>query len=100
MINRQFDEIDSNDIENLIVNQVRESKTIEYKEQLPGNSRGNRKEFLADVSAFANASGGDLLYGIREERDENGKTTGIPEVAIGLSEINADEVIRRLEGII
>lgn len=100
MIHKQFDLINKSDIDLLIDNGVTESRTIEYKEELPGKSEGERKEFLADISSFANASGGDIIYGIQEKRDSNGKTTGIPEAAKGLSGINSDEVIRRLESII
>ncbi|MCK5240903.1 ATP-binding protein [bacterium] len=48
----------------MISNQIQESRTIEYKESLPGNSDQDKREFLADISSFANAAGGDLLYGI------------------------------------
>jgi predicted HTH transcriptional regulator len=32
-----------------------------------GGSDRDRKEFLADVSAFANPSGGDIVIGIEED---------------------------------
>ena len=38
-----------------------------YKQKFPTNSDVDRKEFLADISSFANASGGDLVFGITEE---------------------------------
>ena len=99
MINKRLDLIDKSDIDSLIYNGVTESRTIEYKEKLPGNSDEDKKEFLADISSFANASGGDIIYGIQEQR-ENNKTTGIPEAAKGLSGVNSDAEIRRLENII
>lgn len=52
------------------------------------------------MTSFANASGGDILYGVKEKRDENGKTTGTPEIAEGLKEINPDQEILRLENIL
>jgi len=55
------------DLEELIKNKVPEGKTTEYKQVLPGSSDADKKEFLADVSSFANAAGGHLLYGIRAE---------------------------------
>lgn len=100
MINKRFELIDKSDIDSLIVNQVPESRTIDYKEELPGNTDNDKKEFLADVSSFANASGGDLLYGIQEQRDSKGQPTGLPEIANGLDGINSDTEIRRLENII
>ncbi|MDI6759295.1 MAG: ATP-binding protein [Candidatus Brocadiaceae bacterium] len=66
---------------------------IEYKQELPGNSDTDKKEFLADVSSFANASGGDLIYGIVEDK-------GIPIELKGLTIENIDSEISRLENII
>ena len=100
MINKNIDAVTSNDIEALITNQSAESRTLEYKEKLPGNSDDDKKEFLKDVSAFANTSGGDIIYGISEKRDSDGKTTGFPDQAKGLSSINADAEKRRLDSIL
>lgn len=97
MINKPFDEITKDDIEALIENEVAEGKTLDYKQQLHGNSDADRKEFLYDVSSFANASGGDIIYGIVEKRDEAGKNTGTPEHVRGLPDVNIDEATRRLE---
>ena len=87
------------DIDALVSNTVSESRTLDYKETLPGNSDGDKYEFLADVSSFANSSGGDILYGVREKRDQ-GKPTGIPEAAAGLSGVTADTAVQRLDSII
>ena len=100
MIEVPFPKIATVDIQALVENAVREGKTIEYKEVLPGNRDEEKKEFLADVSSFANASGGDLLFGVCETRDAKGKPTGIPESALGLAGVNADQDIRRLESMI
>src|SRR6266542_4766771 len=100
MINKQFDQIDKADIDSLNANQVPESRTLEYKQELPGNKDDDRREFLADVSSFANASGGDILYGVKEQRDANGHTTGLPDSLDGLPGINNDEGIRRLDEMI
>lgn len=100
MINKPLEQIERTDIESLIANEVREGRTLEYKEKLLTNNDGEKKEFLADVSSFANAGGGDILFGVREKRDAAGKTTGIPESAPGLQLHNLDETILRLENII
>ncbi|MGO9470593.1 MAG: helix-turn-helix domain-containing protein [Isosphaeraceae bacterium] len=100
MIQKPFDRIEMEDVEALVANGVQESRTLEYKQALPANSDEEKREFLADVSSFANASGGDILYGIVEMRDQNGKTTGIAEKATGLAGANTDQEIRRLDGMI
>jgi hypothetical protein len=100
MIAKEFDAIAKADIESLVSNSVAEGRSIEYKQQLPGGSDEEKREFLADVSSFANAGGGDLIYGIVEKRDAAGKPTGTPEQAEGLAGINTDAEIRRLDEII
>lgn len=67
----------------LIEDQVAEKRTVEYKRDLPGGADSDRKEFLADVSSFANSGGGDLLYGMDE-------ADGVP-VAITPLSISPDQ---------
>jgi len=93
IITKLFDQIEELDLRVLVDNQVRESKRIEYKNELPGRRNQDRREFLADVTSFANASGGDLLYGVETE-------SGIPVDVLGLDIPNVDEVILRLENMI
>jgi hypothetical protein len=59
-----FEEIDESHLLALIENGFSERRTVEYKRDLPGGKDDDKKEFLADVSSLANASGGDLLFGI------------------------------------
>jgi hypothetical protein len=92
MIPKQIDQIEKPDIDRLIENEVRELRTIDYKMELPGNSDKDKKEFLADVSSFANAAGGDLVFGVREEE-------GVPKEVNGLT-CDLDAEILRLENII
>ncbi len=81
------------DLQDLITNKVREGKSIDYKEILPGNIDSEKKEFLADVSSFANAAGGNLIFGIVEK-------AGLPIKICGLKGINVDTEIQRLESIL
>ena len=39
---------------------VAEDTNIKYKKELPGTRDKEKREFLADVSSFANTDGGDL----------------------------------------
>ena len=89
----QFDDITKADIDALLANGVPEGRTIEYKLTLPGSTDQDKKEFLADISSFANAAGGDLLYGLDAQK-------GVPTAIPGLAIADSDAEIRRLEGII
>ncbi len=93
MISKRLEEIGEVDLEHLLVNSVAEGKTIEYKAALPSNSDADKKEFLADVSSFANTAGGDLIFGIDEAQ---GAPVGIPGLAISDSDLD----VRRLDSII
>jgi len=93
LISKPLENIDESDLQGLVESQVAEGKTIEYKATLPGNTDSEKKEFLADVSSFANASGGNVIYGIRAER-------GVPTQVCGLGDINADAEILRLENML
>ncbi len=90
---KPLDLIAEADLRDLVENKVREVKTIEYKQQLPGNSDGDKREFLYDVSSFANASGGDIIYGMRE-------AGGVAAEVIGLQIEDVDKEVLRLEGMI
>src|SRR5574341_2127742 len=67
MIPKPLNEIIWQDVQILVKEKVRESDTIEYKSQLPGNADSEKIKFLAAVSSFANSVGGDLIFGIEEE---------------------------------
>jgi predicted HTH transcriptional regulator len=64
---------------------VAESRVLDYKERLPGDSDADKREMLADVTAFANSAGGDLIYGVKERRKCG--ATGEPEAVVGLPDI-------------
>lgn len=95
MINKDIEQITKANLQALIDNEVTERKTIEYKQALPSNSDSDKKEFLADVSSFANASGGEIIYGITED-----KKTGKPKSLEGLDIENPNKEIQRLDNII
>jgi hypothetical protein len=90
---QRLEAIAEGDLRSLIANQVAEGKTVEYKQQLPGGSDSDKKEFLADVSSFANTGGGDLVLGMTEQQ---GVPTGIP----GLTSGDLDLELQRLDSII
>ena len=56
------------DLKSLIANQVRESSEIEYKSSPAVEKSDRRKlEIAKDVSAIANANGGQIVYGMVED---------------------------------
>ncbi|MGI8912804.1 MAG: AlbA family DNA-binding domain-containing protein [Chloroflexota bacterium] len=85
--------ITKEDLEMLVNDGVREGRSIDYKESLPGSADSDKKEFLADVSSFANTVGGDLLIGVKEQ-------DGVASDILGLEGIDVDAQISRLENII
>lgn len=93
MIPKPLDTITRADLEALVTNQVAERRTLEFKRELPGDAEKQRKDFLADVSSFANAQGGDLIYGIEENR---GVAASIP----GLLVDNPDKEMLRWEDVL
>jgi hypothetical protein len=53
---------------------VEESLTLDYKAgDALGTSDGKKKEITKDVSAFANSAGGIIIYGIKEDDEEDKK---------------------------
>jgi hypothetical protein len=84
MLEKPIKKIALHDLQSL-VGAVRESRTLEYKRQMPAATRDEKVDFLAAVSAFANTTGGDLVIGIEAI---NGVASAIPGTAI--SDIDAE----------
>ena len=79
------------DLEGLIG--TSEGRTLEFKREKVGQKEEDRREFLADVSSFANAQGGDLVFGIEE-------SAGIAIAADGIEIMDPDAERLRLENIV
>lgn len=90
MIPKPLKALGKADIDNLVLAKTPERQTLDYKVQLPGGSEEDKREFLGDVTSFANMAGGDLLFGISDERDATGKSTGRPRRAALTSDIGAE----------
>jgi len=89
-ISKPLELTEESDLQTLLDNEVTEGKTIDYKESLSSNSDKDKKEFLFDISSFANTSGGHLIFGIKEDG-------GLPIDICGLDISDADAVILKLE---
>ena len=93
LFGKPIEEVIEDDLRALIENEIVETKTLEYKMELPGESREAKMEFLNDVSSFANASGGDIIFGIKEEK-------GIPKEIISFPKEDFDREKLRLENML
>lgn len=76
-------------LRSLVEEGVAELRSIEYKRELPGEDYEGKKEFLADVSSFANSGGGDIVFGIAE-------TGGVPQALVGFETADVDAEMNRL----
>jgi hypothetical protein len=101
MIFKNYRELAYSDIERLVENKIPESKFLDYKQEINVEKGDERKEFLYDVSSFANTEGGMLIYGVSELRDEKNNPTGLSSKISGLSNLqNSEKVILQLEDLI
>lgn len=66
LMGRNFAEIDEGSICSLVSAGVPESVHLDFKRETYGNADADKKEFLKDISAFANTLGGYLLIGVDE----------------------------------
>lgn len=92
LMSRNIDDLSIQDIESLINNEVCESRHLDYKQELP-DIGDKKREFLYDISAMANAGGGEIIYGIEEE-------AGKPISLKGVEVEDPDAIILSLENII
>jgi len=89
-----IDAVDRSDLEALVMRGEAESRFIEYKLLSPRASDSDKKEFLADVSSFANAAGGDIVYGISEMKGTPVKLVGLELTNVDAEKLRLEETIR------
>lgn len=80
-------------LEGLFESSAHESQFLDYKQSLTLTDKEQKKDFLADISAFANSDGGDILVGIRSEG-------GVPVEITGMSNASVDSLRNRIEQIL
>lgn len=95
MLLKKLNDIVISDLQELITNEVSESKSLEYKSELHIDAESEKKEFLADITSFANSDGGDIIFGIKED-----SSTNLPIELNGIEIENADELILKIENIL
>ena len=77
LFGRPLESITEQDLRRLIDDEVVEGKSIDYKLELHLERGDDKKEFLADVTSFANTVGGHLLIGVRPDGDRAKELLGI-----------------------
>ncbi|MGE7924672.1 AlbA family DNA-binding domain-containing protein [Viridibacillus arvi] len=93
MLNKPFNDIRLDDIYALKTNAIEEGKSIDYKLELHLNNGRERKEFAADITSFANTSGGDLIIGVSEDQ-------GIITELQGIEVEDKDKFILKIESLV
>lgn len=82
-------------LEQLVADGEREGPHIDFKRDLPGAWNNDAKhEFLADTTAFANAGGGDLIFGVEEDG------LAVASALVPQTIANPDQEVRRLQDLL
>lgn len=66
MIPKAITQLLPEDFDRLVVDQVQEGNQLDFKQAAVGGTDADKKKFAADVCAFANTRGGDIVIGVRE----------------------------------
>lgn len=75
--NKSLDSLTEADLQALLDSSAIDLRTIEFRPNLPDETLSAEQEFLHDVASFANAVGGDLIYGIEQDK-ESRTLIGLP----------------------
>lgn len=89
MLSVPIEDIELADLKSLVDNRVAENRRLEFKRDHYGRKEDDRREFAADVSAFANSQGGDLVIGVAEANGSALELTGVAAE-------NPDQLVRAI----
>ena len=93
LLGKNFDDIDGETIRSLIESGATESVHLEFKKETYGRADNDKKEFLKDISSFANCLGGHLVIGVEEDG-------GVARALHPLTGLDVDKELLRLEAIV
>jgi predicted HTH transcriptional regulator len=84
MFEKAFDTIDQPDLKALVAGQVAEHRMLEFKREYSSKDDADG-ELLRDLTAMANAQGGDFLIGIDQTK------SGVARAILGVEIENLDK---------
>src|SRR5687767_11105543 len=90
LFDKPLEHLTEADLKELISNEVREDRALEYKRELTLSTNEDKKEFAKDVSALSNTTGGFIIYGM-DAKD------GIARQLVPLAQDDLDGELLRLE---
>ena len=97
---KKIDDLQRSDINRLLENGIPESRQLDYKRKLSIANSSEKKEFLADISAFNNTNGGIIIFGITEKKDQHNNNTGIPDQITPITGLNEDKLKQQIEQLV
>ena len=91
-----FKDIESLPMENVIeqFKGKKESKILDFKREINIEKIEDKKKFLADISAFANATGGQIIYGVIEKKGEFAELCGVEVQDVDLLRQKIENMLR------
>jgi hypothetical protein len=104
MIPKPLSEVTEADLRELVRSGSTERRTLEFKRDLPVRNDAGKKEFVHDVVSFANAAGGDILFGVEEREGVAVAVPGVPcpifdDAKLWMESVLRDNVAPRIQGI-
>lgn len=105
LFSKPINQLEQADLQRLIDDAVLEKKGLDYKRQFTGNSDSDKKELLYDLTSFANAGSGYLIFGIHEESGTPVRIAGIDIELVDREKLRMEQLLQtgvepRIPGIV
>jgi hypothetical protein len=92
-IQKQIREITGDDIDVLMAAAIPTGKTVEYCDCLALDTDNRKQRFIASAASFANALGGDFIFGIKSDN-------GLPGIIVPLQDFNPNRDVKIMEDLL
>lgn len=94
LLDKNFNEIDAATLDALVESSAMESLHLDFKRDLYERDDKSKREFLKDISAFANTQGGHLIIGIDEHEGAASRVTPITGVDVDEEQMRLENMAR------